>query len=279
MQMYLKLVVIGAKMFEAKYSRFKFWIISICLLIPTTILNTMAKALEKGGKDDISLFFYLIVFILSLIWINTLANRIRDFGSDPWYALWSLIPLVNLGMTFYYGILKHKSKSSNAIFDKPTLTKAVINHTKDTVCNIKPKVNEYIEKYSQYNCNNNDMNFEINEDNIYEQVMVEIEENKKVKSAWAKALAQSQGDENKAKALYISMRVQEIQREQEEYNFYLEEQRKQEKLKLLGGKELSQQEQQFLKKYNVYIFSDNVEINQDYIKVYLSDGTKIYQRG
>ena len=95
------------------------------------------------------------------------------------------------------------------------------------------------------------MNFEINEDNIYEQVMVEIEENKKVKSAWAKALAQSQGDENKAKALYIPMRVQEIQREQEEYNFYLEEQRKQEKLELLGGKELSQQEQQFLKKYNV----------------------------
>ena len=96
-------------MFGAKYTRLKFSIISLILFIPYIFLNIMAEALEKSGRDDIYIF-YLIIFALVLIWINILANRIRDFGNNPWYALWALIPPVNLGMAFYYGILKHKSK-------------------------------------------------------------------------------------------------------------------------------------------------------------------------
>lgn len=57
------------------------------------------------------------------------------------------------------------------------------------------------------------MNSEINEDEIYEKIMIEIEEDKKVKSTWAKALAQSDGDKNKAESIYIKMRVDEIQSE------------------------------------------------------------------
>ena len=271
-------------MFEAKYNRLKFWIISIILLIPTAILNNIAKALENGGKDDISLFFYLLVFLLSIIWINTLANRIRDYGSNPWYSLWSLIPLVNIGMAFYYGIVKYKKNEdiqNNNISNKPSLTKAVINHTKDMACDIKPKVNEYIEKHSNIQCDNKETNYSVNnltEDEIYEKIMLEIEEDKKVKSTWAKVYAQSGGDENKAKALYISLRVQEIQSELKQYQIYLEEQKKQDKLQQLGGSELTKQEKQFLAKYNVDMYSDNVEFNKDMIKIYLTSGTKIYQR-
>ena len=52
--------------------------------------------------------------------------------------------------------------------------------------------------------------------------MLEIEENKKVKSTWAKALAQSDGDDKKADSLYINLRVTQIK---EEANFILEKQR------------------------------------------------------
>jgi len=88
----------------------------------------------------------------------------------------------------------------------------VINHTKDIACDIKPKVNKYIEKHSQQDCFKYNENLEINEDEVYEKVMLEIEEDKKIKSTWAKAFAQSQGDENKAKALYINLRVDECKK-------------------------------------------------------------------
>ena len=45
---------------------------------------------------------------------------------------------------------------------------------------------------------NNNQKFEIlSEDEIYEKIMLEIEEDKKVKSTWAKAFAQMNGDEIK----------------------------------------------------------------------------------
>jgi hypothetical protein len=212
---------------------------SIILLIPAAILNGMIeRASVRESKGDI-LFFSLLGFIIMLIWINTLANRIRDYGSNPKYAWWSLIPFVNIGMALYYGIVPYKKNR---------------------------------------NLQGNDNSDTLLEDEIYEKVMLEIEEDKKVKSTWAKAFAQSQGDENKAKALYISLRVQEIQLEQKQYQAYLKDKKKQEKLKQLGGKELTKQEKQFLKKYYVDMYSDNVEFTTNTIKIYLSDGTKIYQR-
>lgn len=51
----------------------------------------------------------------------------------------------------------------------------------------------------------------MNEDEIYEKVMLEIEEDRKIRATWAKALAQSDGDQGKAEALYIQMRVKVIQ--------------------------------------------------------------------
>mgnify|MGYP007032857629 CR=1 FL=1 len=46
--------------------------------------------------------------------------------------------------------------------------------------------------------------------------MLEIEEDRKVKSTWAKAFAQSDGDENKAQAMYITFRVNEIINKEEQ---------------------------------------------------------------
>ena len=75
----------------------------------------------------------------------------------------------------------------------------------------------YDDGYDDYPVQNKDINeapdqnVELeNEDAIYEQVMLEIEEDKKVKATWARALAQSDGDKDKAEALYIQFRVKEI---------------------------------------------------------------------
>lgn len=45
---------------------------------------------------------------------------------------------------------------------------------------------------------------------LYEYVLDELEDGYKVRGLWAKALAMSEGDENKAKSLYMQYRVQNI---------------------------------------------------------------------
>ncbi len=213
-------------MFGAKYSRLKFWIVSICLLIPYVILGLILKTIENDEIQESATTPILIlsglVFIISFIWISTLANRIRDYGSNPWISLFALIPLVNIGLALYYGIAKAKNKPENNenINQKDTsLTKAVYNHSKDIASEIKPTLNEYKEKHNSLNTIEKETmtivsnNLEINEDEIYEKIMIEIEEDKKVKSTWAKALAQSDGDRDKAESLYIKSRFVDIKNE------------------------------------------------------------------
>lgn len=53
-------------MFGAKYGRLTFWIWSICLLIPDTILITVARVLEDAKIHDKAAFFYVIIFLLEL---------------------------------------------------------------------------------------------------------------------------------------------------------------------------------------------------------------------
>ena len=215
-------------MFGAKYSRLKFWIISICLLIPAVISNVFVRVLETSENNQNGFFIFLIInFVVVTLWINTLANRIRDYGSNPWISLFTLIPFVNIGLALYYGIVKAKNKpenNENIKKEQTSLVKAVINHSKDIVNEIKPVINEYKEKHNSLNTIEKETmtivsnNLEINEDEIYEQIMIEIEEDKKVKSTWAKALAQSDGDDKKENSLYINLRFQEIKNEKEVIN-------------------------------------------------------------
>lgn len=142
-------------MFGAKYSRLTFWIWSIILLILNIPLTILSNA-PLGSTEDVNLgTILLILFIFSLpliIWFNTLANRIRDYGSNPWLSLWALVPLVNIGLALYYGIVQYKNKpteSKDNVNNNPSLAKAVVNHTKDSACNIKSI------KYSGHNCKDN----------------------------------------------------------------------------------------------------------------------------
>lgn len=65
------------------------------------------------------------------------------------------------------------------------------------------------------------------EEQLYEQVVLELSQNQRRDGLWAKAMANSDGSEDKAKSLYIKYRVQSIKdeaeiaeavAEQEEYN-------------------------------------------------------------
>ena len=91
-----------------------------------------------------------------------------------------------------------------------TLAKAMINHSKELVQEGKPTINNYIEKHNKID--EIVISEDINEDEIYEQV----EEDNKIKSTWAKALSQSDGDKDKAESLYIKLRVGFLVQEKKE---------------------------------------------------------------
>ena len=55
----------------------------------------------------------------------------------------------------------------------------------------------------------------LREEKLYEQVLNELSQGKKRDGLWAKALAYSEGSDEKAKALYIKYRVQSIKDELE----------------------------------------------------------------
>lgn len=87
-------------MFGAKYSRMKFWLLSLTVILIGSFIMILPMALDAEGTIAI------ISWVMSVILIHILANRIRGFGSNPWLALWAIIPLVGLFQSFYYGCKK-----------------------------------------------------------------------------------------------------------------------------------------------------------------------------
>lgn len=124
--------------------------------------------------------------------------------------------------------------------EKLKLAKAILNHTKTIA-------NEYIEKHSKSTINN-----DTEENEFYEQIMLEIEENKKIKSTWAKALSQCEGDDKKAQSLYIRLRISELIQEKNEniaiYEEYYKIQKIIEEEKLQLKKEKEEKELELKKK-------------------------------
>ena len=231
---------------------------------------------------NIILIVLVLLFIGSILGVLTGATQLNPLDVLPVLSIYVLITIV-LILTFIKMNKKNEIKQNKISNPNETsLSKAVYNHSKDIANEIKPTINEYKERHSTTKNENQTtkiMNSEINEDEIYEKIMIEIEEDKKVKSTWAKALAQSDGDDKKAESLYINLRVQHIQEEQQRQIEIKKNQEKLAKLATLGGKELNKPEKDFLNKYGVDIFSSNVNISSYSIEIHTSSGTKLYHRG
>lgn len=87
-------------MFGAKYSRMKFWLINLPVIFVGLFFIGVSGATVAAGDDAIT------SLIVGVILINILANRIRGFGSNPWLALWAILPFVGLFQALYYGCKK-----------------------------------------------------------------------------------------------------------------------------------------------------------------------------
>jgi hypothetical protein len=124
---------------------------------------------------------------------------------------------------------------------------------------------------------------------LYEYVFDELEEGYKVKGLWAKAIAMSEGNENKAKSLYMQYRVQDIKDYFTSLKIAYEELSKtqidkklknleKEPIKVSECKDLTKNEKDFLLKYNQTTLTDNVEITNSRIIIKTKDGIKEFVR-
>jgi len=87
-------------MFGAKYSRLKFWLINLPVMFIGLLVMGVTRASGLADANAVA------TFVLLLALVHVLANRIRGFGSNPWLALWALLPFVGLFQALYYGCKK-----------------------------------------------------------------------------------------------------------------------------------------------------------------------------
>ena len=81
----------------------------------------------------------------------------------------------------------------------------VVTKPVELVVNNKDKISNFITK-------KNNTFTSVEEEKIYERVSKEFSENKK-EGLWTKALIQSEGDENKAKYIYMQLRAEQLTEE------------------------------------------------------------------
>jgi uncharacterized membrane protein YhaH (DUF805 family) len=60
-------------------------------------ITVVVKSIGEEGVHSITSLILLVILI------HILANRIRGFGSNPWLALWAILPFVGMFQAFYYG--------------------------------------------------------------------------------------------------------------------------------------------------------------------------------
>lgn len=173
-------------------------IVAIVIIWIAGVISTLLKAIVKVSRADIvdiSQFQFILMGLIPFI---------------PFIiAIW-LVKLSWRKITYK----KPEQVLSNNKNDT-SLSKAVYNHTKDIASEVKPTINGYKEKHQTSKSDISNIS-SMNEDEVYEKVMLEIEEDNKVKSTWAKSLAQSDGDKDKAESIYIKMRVNVLMKEQKD---------------------------------------------------------------
>ena len=168
-------------------------------------------------KLILAIFVSIVILIISATLFSLLGLKLK--GESSLINIIIQITPVIIGFSlirYSWKKITYSEESKDNILDSSQLlVKAVVNHGKEIVQDVKPAINNYIGKHSTDEIIvSNSMDKEehmkcedINEDEIYDNVMLEIEEDKKIRSTWAKALSLSDGDENKANSLYIKLRV------------------------------------------------------------------------
>lgn len=258
--------------FNGRAKRSEYWTFVLISGIVSFLLSFISP--------EIGAIFVLLTIIPH---ISVSVRRLHDINLSGW---WALLFIPTAFPMLIVGFIDSKEEQEINENTKKTLEKAVINHSKELVQEVKPTINNYIEKHSRndeivikndFKTEDNMIFEDVNEDELYEQVMIEIEEDRKVKSTWAKALSQSDGDDKKAQSLYIKLRVDILVQEKKE-QIEIEKKRIKEQEFILKQEQEQKnltEEQKKLKKLDSFLSNysviNKIKINDSHYKIQLSN--------
>jgi len=153
---------------------FLLWMIPLWCLTAVLI-----SSYQDFGCSTILAYASLTILMLNIF---PVVRRLHDINVAGWYWFVIFVPLMNFLMLLYL-LFEKGSKDANKYGGPPA-----------------PPRNFY---FFSITPPEDDAQF-------YKKAYEELEDGKADKSLWAKTFAQSDGDENKAKALYIKSRVKTL---------------------------------------------------------------------
>ena len=186
------------------------WQLTIGLIIGYLILEVVKKiSLKENKKFEKSFYLGIIIICSTILYLFTTSDK----GTSSWSTLlnataggilgggilFSLLIIVAYILEKIYLKLFHKTKKLNTNLDngENNISHPDIDKREKVSSRIEPLINDD----------------EISNE-IYEQIHDELDGGVKQKGLWTRAIAESGGDENKSKSLYIKMRFKELKERQ-----------------------------------------------------------------
>ncbi len=185
--------------FRGRATRKEYWSFILINILVAYILSFISfrmgwTTISNDGQTEIAIPTLIYTLLTIMPHISVSVRRIHDINLSGWWG-WLFIPLsFPMLIIAFIGTKKEKNnlKRSKA-YNNESLE---LNTTTNPVF-IK---NEALDS--------NTLN--IDENQFYEQAIDELEANAEIKGLWAKSFAISEGNEVKAKAMYIDLRAKEL---------------------------------------------------------------------
>ena len=193
--------------FSGIATRSEFWIFILSNIVIKVILSivsaNMGFFITDNPEETRTLLDGLFALAVLLPTIAVMVRRIHDINMSGWWG-WLFIPFGLPIMIVGFMESKEEQAQKEKFNTSPiSVVNAVLNHSKDAMNKVKPAVADYVQTHQtaaantvqthqtvksaydvrtkkEENISYNNPEHEIDEDAIYEQVMIEIEEDKKV---------------------------------------------------------------------------------------------------
>tara|TARA_Y200000002_G_scaffold359545_1_gene343900 strand:+ start:344 stop:1207 length:864 start_codon:yes stop_codon:yes gene_type:complete len=200
--------------FLISHNTFILWQLSIGFIVAYLVLEIVKKiSLKENKKFDKRFYLGIIIICSTILYLFTTSDK----GTSSWSillnataggilgggTLFSLVIIVAYILEKIYLKLFNKKEKLNTNLDngESNISQPDINKREDVSSRNEPLSDD------------DEISDEISNE-IYEQIHDELDGGVKQKGLWTRAIAESGGDENKSKSLYIKMRFKELKERQ-----------------------------------------------------------------
>lgn len=175
----------------------------LAILIASIVSAAVSVGIWYFGLLDEKTARFVGYLVAALLMICPAVQRLHDTNHSGVALLFALIPLVNLGLGLYL-LLKSGTNCPNRYGTRTGLPESSpLNSGGQAAHSAAASGNEELEERQIT-------------DAFYDEVAKEMQEDRLIPGVWTRAFAEADGDENRAKAIYIKTRVAQLLEQERE---------------------------------------------------------------